>query len=220
MVIDDSKIDPAIKQRIDNSNIFTTIWAKAAKRGISVKNAEDSVQWFRNKAKELGKSVKPEDLMYAEERLKSSGIYGHMYHYFYLPKFRNDINKLPYYDIFPLIFMVGPAKGGFYGINLHYLPPVLRASLMDKLFEIRSSKRFNDATKLKISYQILSSTQKYKEFKPCFKHYLSDHVASRFMFIEAADWNIALFLPTERFVRNTKQGVWRDSRKIIAGKSK
>ena len=28
---------------------------------------------------------------------------------------------LPYYDKFPLIFPIEPAKGGFIGINFHYL---------------------------------------------------------------------------------------------------
>lgn len=217
MPIDNSKIDPQIIQRIDNSQIFTKIWALAAKKGLTYKDTASAANWFRNKAKELGKSVKPEDLLYAEEKLRAEGIYGKMYHYFYVPKYKDDIDKLPYYDIFPLIFMVGPAKGGFYGINLHYLPPILRAKLLDALFEIRTNDRYTAATKLKLSYGILKGSQEYKEFRPCFKHYLSQYVYSRFMLIDASEWNIALFLPTERFVRSSKQAVWKDSRKIISG---
>jgi hypothetical protein len=58
---------------------------------------------------------------------------GKMYTFFYDPKHKET---LPYYDLFPLIFVVGPAAGGFLGINLHYLPPVLRAKLMDSLYQI------------------------------------------------------------------------------------
>lgn len=217
MPIDNSKIDPQIIQRVNNSNIFTTIWAKAAARGLTYKNTADAATWFRNKAKELGKTVKPEDLMFAQEKLRNEGVYGKMYHYFYVPKYKDDIDKLPYYDIFPLIFMVGPAKKGFYGINLHYIPPILRAKLLDALFEIKSNDRFTTATKLNLTYDVLKGSQSYAEFRPCFKHYLSEFVYSRFMLIDASEWNIALFLPTERFVRSSKQAVWRDSRKIIAG---
>ena len=135
-----------------------------------------------------------------------------MYHFMYDPKTKKD---LPYYDRFPLIFMVKAAKGGFYGINLHYLPPALRAKLMDSLYDITNNKRYDDTTKLKITYDVLNSASKYKYFKPTFKHYLTAHVRSKFMEINADEWDTALFLPTERFEKAKKTKVWADSRKMI-----
>ena len=57
-----------------------------------------------------------------------TGPQGNMYMFFYDPKYKET---LPYYDGFPLIIMLGPAKGGFMGLNLHYLPPAVRARLLD-----------------------------------------------------------------------------------------
>ena len=135
-----------------------------------------------------------------------------MYHFQYEPK---TAEKLPYYDRFPLIFMVGPAPGGFYGINLHYLPPQLRARLMDSLYEIKNNSRYDETTKLRISYEILNSSSKFKFFKPTFKHYLSSNVRSKFIEINSTEWDVALFLPTERFMKAKKTRVWADSRKRI-----
>ena len=57
--------------------------------------------------------------------------------FFYDPKHKDT---LPYYDRFPLSVIIGPAKGGFYGLNLHYLPPVLRAKMLDALMDIATIK--------------------------------------------------------------------------------
>ena len=58
---------------------------------------------------------------------------GKMYLFQYDAKHK-DI--LPYWDRWPLIFPFDNAKGGFYGINLHYLPPGARISLMLSLIHI------------------------------------------------------------------------------------
>ena len=70
--------------------------------------------------------------MLGDDRLrKQSGASpGDMVMYTYNPKLKD---VLPYYDAFPLTIVVGPAKDGFYGINLHYLPPKVRAIFLDKL---------------------------------------------------------------------------------------
>lgn len=148
-------------------------------------------------------------------RGKQNQAVGKMYFFFYDPKWKKE---LPYYDRFPLIFPVGPAKGGFYGINVHYLPYRLRAKLMDALYDITNNKKFDESTKLKLSYDLLKSTEKFKEFKPCFKHYLNDHLKSRFLLVESAEWDIALFLPVANFEKASQSTVWSDSRKIIRGK--
>ena len=137
---------------------------------------------------------------------------GRMYHFMYAQK---HAKTLPYYDKFPLIFMVAPAPGGFHGINLHYLPPKLRAMLMDSLYDITNNTKYDESTKLKLSYDVLNSASKYRFFKPTFKHYLSSQVRSKFIEINSTEWDTALFLPTERFEKAKKTKVWSDSRKMI-----
>ena len=142
----------------------------------------------------------------------SRGPIGNMYMFFYDPKYKDT---LPYYDGFPLILMMGPAKGGFYGLNLHYLPPVLRARMLDGLMDITNNKSYDETTKFQIRYNMLQRTSKLKYFKPCFKHYLNEHVRSRFALVPAPEWEIATFLPTADFQKSSKATVYRDSRKMI-----
>ena len=135
-----------------------------------------------------------------------------MYAFFYDPKTKA---KLPYYDRFPLIFPIKKLPDGFLGINMHYLPYQLRARLMDALYSITNNKKYNGSTKLKISYNILNSASKFKFFKPTVKRYLNEKVKSRFLFINPTEWDIAIFLPVERFSKASKEVVFNASRKMI-----
>lgn len=128
-------------------------------------------------------------------------------------------DTLPYWDAFPLIFVVDVFPKGFYGINLHYLPIDLRKTLFNKLEMLANNfPNLDPNSKLQLSYQILSGTQKYVEFHPCFKHYLTNHVRSPFLKIEATEWNIAIQLPHVRFQKSNVNQVHADSRKAIFNK--
>ncbi len=39
----------------------------------------------------------------------------------------------PYYDSFPLVLPLETIKGGFMGLNFHYLPYILRFRLLERL---------------------------------------------------------------------------------------
>lgn len=195
------------------ATLFDDILAQGVRKGQIPSRTQEARDWFREKARtQRSARAYPANLLKEGGTKVSSPKVGHMYHFRYDPKGKQT---LPYYDTFPLIFMVGPAPGGFYGVNLHYLPPKLRAKLMDALYDIASNTRYDENTKLRISYDILKSASKFKYFKPTFKHYLSAHVNSQFLKIDSAEWDIALFLPTERFQKGKKSKVFADSRKMI-----
>ena len=193
------------------SNIFQRLELQAFRAGITPRTKE-SRDWFRSKIKNM-RSIKREALM-KEDPLKqtSQEIVGGMYMFFYDPKHKET---LPYYDTFPLVIVVGPAEGGFYGLNLHYLPPILRAKMLDALMDITTNTKFNDSTRFKMSYELLVKTSKLKYFEPCFKHYLNEHVKSKCAMVPAAEWEIATFLPTADFRKANSKKVYYDSKKMI-----
>jgi len=192
------------------SNIFNRLELQAFRAGVTPRTKE-SREWFRKKASNM-RSINREALM-KEEPLRQSNkrIIGSMQMFFYDPKTKDT---LPYYDKFPLVVVVGPAEGGFYGLNLHYLPPILRAKMLDALMEVASSPNSEDA-KFVITYKRLQSIAKLRYYKPCFKHYLNKHVKSRFAEVPAPEWEIATFLPTADFRKANSQKVFYDSRQMI-----
>jgi hypothetical protein len=86
---------------------------------------------------------------------------------------------------------------------------------MDALHQLANNQRYDDTTKLRLSYQILANAAKFKYFKPCVKHYLNNHVRSRFLWVPASNWNTVLFLPIDRFVKARREKVWRDSQRMV-----
>jgi len=193
------------------TNIFQKLEYEAFRAGITPRSRE-SMDWFRRKAQSMGRVDRRQLMNQDPVELRNRGILGNMYMYFYDPKTKDT---LPYYDSFPLTIVVGPATGGFYGLNLHYLPPVLRARMLDGLMDITNNKSYDETTKFQIRYNMLQRTSKLKYFKPCFKHYLNEHVRSRFALVPAPEWEIATFLPTADFQKSSKATVYRDSRKMI-----
>jgi hypothetical protein len=120
--------------------------------------------------------------------------YGVMNLFGYDPKLKAS---LPYYDRFPLIFPLEPAKGGFYGLNFHYLRPGARVAFLRQLSKYASDKNFDKKTRYNIGE--LSGTY----FKKTIKHYLFSQVRTSFLNITADEMAIGIFLPVARFIKGS-----------------
>jgi len=192
-------------------NIFQQLELEAFRKGIQPRTKQ-SIEWFRKKAGAMT-GFSNESLM-RQDPLKQVSSFkpGSMYMYFYDPKHKDT---LPYYDTFPLVVLVGPAPGGFHGLNLHYLPPTLRAKMLDGLMDNINNKKFDETTRMAANYELLQGSSKLKYFKPCFKHYLSNQVKSRFAYVPPPEWEIATFLPTAQFKKASESKVYRDSRRAV-----
>ena len=116
--------------------------------------------------------------------------YGIMNLFGYDPKHKD---KLPYYDTFPLILPLEPAKGGFIGLNFHYLKPGARVAFLRSLANEATDKRFDKKTRYNINWRNNSYMKKTA------KHYLFNHVRTSFLNITADEMAIAIFLPVARF---------------------
>ena len=194
------------------SYVFDSILTKGMQAGQVPARTREAREWYRNTAQ--NRDVTPSKLM-RENRSKMTRVTepGTMVMFNYDPKTKKE---LPYYDTFPLIFIVDPAEGGFYGLNMHYLPLKQRAMLMDALYELASNNRYDNSTMLKLSYQILKKASTLKYYKPCFKHYLNKHIKSRKLLIDSVEWDVALFLPTQRFQKASSSQVYSDSLKKVS----
>ena len=199
--------------------IFDRVLQKGMQAGVTPSVKRESREWFRQQTKNL--SVSSQRMVRSDRsRLTDRPLLGRMYLFQYDPKGKKT---LPYYDRFPLVFPIDSGRtsgfaasgGSFLGINLHYLPLPLRARLMDALYDTITTQELDENTRLKISYNILQQAAKYRFFKPCIKRYLISHVKSRFFYIEPTEWEMALFLPLDRFVGSNKSRIYRDSRNRI-----
>src|SRR6056300_814968 len=165
--------------------IFDDILLKGIRSGQVPARSAAAREWYRDQAMGVTRTARNRsqgdrlirELRSERERRQDNQFkVGNMYLFAYDPKHKDT---LPYYDRFPLIFPINKAKGGFLGINMHYLPPILRAKLMDQLYTTLNNKNFDETTRLQASYKILNGAAKFKEFAPCVKHYLNAHVRTK-----------------------------------------
>ena len=193
-------------------NYFVDMFNQAVSRGMETSKMETARNWFSTQTTNV-RRVEPRTVIQkSRNNLMSRVFIGQMFLFMYHAKTKDT---LPYIDRFPLIFPFRKVRDGFYGINMHYLPYMLRAKLMDAVYDIINNDKKDETTRLRISYNILNSAARFRYFEPCVKRYLNNQVQSRFLYVDPNQWETALFLPLERFVGATKAQVWKDSRKKI-----
>ena len=173
----------------------------------SARGRPRSVEWFKNKIAEFGK---PGALDLIRDGKRSRNVFfGRLNMFFYDPKFKAT---LPYYDRFPLVLPLERYSDGFLGINFHYLPIPLRIRLLDRLVDFSSNTKFDESTKLNVSY---TGVKDIRLVKPTLHRYLSGRVKTDFRRIDADEFTVATLLPVQRFSKASAAEVYRDSRKMI-----
>ena len=173
------------------ASVFDTIRQAAGDRDLSI-------NWYKKKVADLSNRISAARLM-RDGTLKRTPSFNKLHFFRYDPKLKAT---LPYYDIFPLVMPIQAAKGGFLGINFHYLPIPLRMRLLETL----------DKRGFRGNY---SKLKNIREVKPTIKHYLRQQFRSGFLELEEDDYAPSIFMPVAQFRKASASQVWRDSRRMI-----
>ena len=189
---------------------FLSKVSDAIKTGTVGQEVRRSAQWFQDKIKGLkgglrnqfsstnaAKFYREAETKVQPAVLKKRVEYGDLFCYYYNPKYRAT---LPYYDMFPMIMLIGAEKDTFLGINFHYLRPKWRAVLLDRV-----------SAKLGSGLPRWSKLRQIRQIAPTIKRYRFDHIMRRVVPIEENEQEIPIFLPTERFKKSAKARVWAES---------
>lgn len=138
---------------------------------------------------------------------------GYLYFFQYQP---TVTTQQAYYDRLPLTLVLERTPESFLGLNFHYLPYRIRAGFFDALYSTRLVKKQDPLqTQIRVTYRILSLTTKYKAFKPCLRRYRYKNCRSGLLQVGESEWDLALFLPVERFAKATRSQVWSESTQAV-----
>ena len=172
-----------------------------------------SFNWYMNQVRSVMRGVNSPSSAISSDigKVTSQWEMGSMYLFRYDAKHKD---RLPYFDAFPLCLPFEPTNDGFWGLNLHYLPYMMRAQLLGKLMETVNDRGIDDKTTMRYNWNLLSNSATFPEVKPCVKRYLTTQMRSRFYEINPQDWKGAIFLPVEDFNVN-KNTVFQKSRSMI-----
>jgi hypothetical protein len=188
------------------SKLTTLAQQKPTDAGIL---SRQSIQWLTNKIAELrGFSAIPGTISREQIRHQNKFMLGCLYYFYYDPKGKDD---LPYYDRFPLVLALDKYPDGFLGLNLHYLPVKHRVAFLGKLLDYATFTPENEIKRLRVTYDILSASRRFKEFRPCIKRYLHGHIRSKILTVAPNEWEVATMLPVQQFRGAKPEQVWKES---------
>lgn len=139
------------------------------------------------------------------ENQKQSILPGQLVCYTYDPKTKD---KLPYYDNFPMVLPFAVSPTHFTGLNIHYLPPKIRAQLLNKLTAYMTDDKMPVNARIRLSWDLLKNASRFPEVSASVKQYLFSHVKSNFVRIPPKEWEYAVWLPLERFKKASNEQVW------------
>jgi len=196
-----------------SSQTIQAILLDAQQKNIGPAKTLTALRWYMNQARvvQTNSSKMIREFDADQYRTSTQLMVGRMYYFFYDPKHKKT---LPYYDTFPCIWILNIYNdGSMLGLNLHYLPYLLRAKLMDALLDLENNAKLQKNIRLNISYNILKSTIKSPYYKYAIKKYLFKHVRSKLIKINHEEWPVAAFLPVHSFQKKTAFQVWADTRK-------
>ena len=181
-------------------------------------HVDKSADWFRTKINELGSGapIQQTELMKTTKEFQSSRLLpSTMVFFSYDPKYKET---LPYYDKFPLSFVISIDKTGFVGINFHYLSQPMRIKLFDSMYTIARQSRLPTQQALQLNWKLLSNASKFPAVVPAVKRYLFNHVQSKFIKVPIDDWKTAIMLENAQFKKASANNV-RTISKAIAARS-
>jgi len=105
-------------------------------------DVDRSFNWYQVQVKNL-KNVRPNQLMANTPELTTTILPGNMYMFLYDAKLKD---KLPYWDMFPLVLPFRKVPGGFFGLNLHYIPYQVRFKLLAAMHDLAYDAKVTENT--------------------------------------------------------------------------
>lgn len=188
-----------------------------------------ALTWFRQRVQSMKLSSEG---FYRQSELRKAKRYleGRMYLFFYDAKTKD---KLPYWDRFPLIFILEITQDGFTGLNLHYLPPRLRVRFLYELYKYEIQEPDEEIlgqgdkldmyhaelmrSKIRMTYEMISSIRKLRYFKACYRRYLTTQIVNRPLEVTPDYWDSIAMLPLAQWQKKEQKEIWKESLEKING---
>jgi len=226
------KISKGVKEALDKHIDFLTeesFFQKAhtiAKQNNIISRSERAREWYHDYAAEYGVNFRSGQMLRGGGKRISDIKLGRMYFFRYQSQSSasgRDIIKTKdeIYDAFPLIFCLAEHPNLIEAFNFHYIEPALRARLLGKMFMYLNNEDFNNKTKLFATKfkKVIQDNRLFRHAKVSYRTYKPGRIRSKILEVHPLDWELAIMLPTERFItpdgaRVSSKKIWFQSKKL------
>lgn len=187
-------------------------------KGVSLRSISNQIQnakdWFIARIRKAIRGEPDDEIdtgrgigAYGSMKSDIQDPFGRLSFFIYKAKYGET---LPYWDADPLTLLYNEDAEHLYGINLHYVPPRIRAKILESLMSYLKSARTPKAY-FDVSYSLLKGLSTASMIKPCVKTYLKSNLKTVPRVIKPESWHKAILLPTANWQKATSSRVWKDS---------
>lgn len=160
-------------------------WYKGTVRSLSSQYKVDQTKLQRDERRDTSSKIENRD----ENILRKKALPGHLYFFEYEAKMK----YLPYYDKYPLAYVLKVDGDAFWAANLHYVDPKKRLKIISNL-----------------------KNNKIDIPKKCIHKYINNHVKSLYLDLSENEWDTSIFIPVEDFVTYKqipydREMVWKET---------
>lgn len=182
-----------------------------SKAGDINRYTKESANWFRNYIPRAYNRMGANQLFQEQKLHRNDVQLGKLYFFQYDALWKDKLNN---WDAFPMIFPFSKYRSKdnkeiILGLNVHWLPPKQRMLMFIALLKFRNESRYRKSTRLQLEWQLLKSMSESKYFSQAVHAYRVDHVKSPFVEIPSQSWEMAIFLPVDKFQKGSRQSAWR-----------
>lgn len=169
---------------------------------------ERSARWYQTAVREYASGINTFQEVQNSDlgKVATQLDVGKMYMFAYDPMTKET---LPYWDNLPLVVICDPLPTGFSGINLHYLSPLLRANLLDRLMP--SVDKVDSDSKLRSNWSFVRNFSRFPETRKSTKRYLTQQIRGQMIEVNPRHWKSAVFLPVQQFQGASASKIYRDT---------
>lgn len=199
---------------IYKTKLFSSLLEEAKDKNIFEQRTLRAIDWYKSRVFELvgPREIEPTDIVKDKSRNSSPEI-GGMFMFQYDPKHKNTLS---YYDTNPLVLVIDQNQDGFMGLNFHYIRNMHKALLLNALYNYEVYSIKHKETIINISYNVLKSASALRYYKPTLKRYLYKNMIGSFSYrVHPSEWPLALFLPTQNFMKASYSEVLKNSSRMI-----
>ena len=226
--ITSQKIASTLEQHIDflqNESFFQKAH-KAAKRENLITRNRRTREFYHDYAAEHGVNYRSMQMLRTGGRKAGDVKLGRMYFFNYEAEGTASgrgvsIKRGNVYDAYPLIFLLSETPGELEGINFHYMTPKERIKLLGRMFEYLNSEDFDNRTKLFSTKfrRTIKNNRLFRYARVCYREYKPGRIDSKIIQVHPMDWELAITVPTERFVtpkggRVASKKIWTQTNKL------
>jgi len=229
--ITSNKIATALEQHIDylKEESFFQKAHKAAKQENLITRDRRTREFYHDYAAEQGVNYRSMQMLRTGGHKTGDIKIGRMYFFKYAAEATAsgrgvDIKKGNVYDEFPLIFLLAEEPGSLEGINFHYMVPRERIVLLGRMFEYLNNEDFDSRTKLfSVKFRrTIKNNRLFRYARACYREYKPGRIDSKIIQVHPMDWELAITVPTERFVtpkggRVASKKIWIQTNRLVKG---